>query len=38
VDFGRLDSRVPERPLVDADPHVAARQRLLGDWSDEALY
>jgi len=33
-----LDRRVPEPPLVDADPHVAARQRFLEDWSDEALY
>jgi glutathione S-transferase len=33
-----LDARVPEPPLVDADPQVAARQRFLEDWSDEALY
>lgn len=33
-----LDARVAEPPLVDADPHVAARQRFLEDWSDEALY
>lgn len=33
-----LDTRIPEPPLVDADPNVAARQRFLEDWSDEALY
>jgi glutathione S-transferase len=33
-----LDTRFPEPPLVDADPNVAARQRFLEDWSDEALY
>jgi len=33
-----LDARFPEPPLVDADPQVAARQRFLEDWSDEALY
>jgi glutathione S-transferase len=34
----RLDALVPEPPLVDPDPRVAARQRFLEDWSDEALY
>src|SRR5262249_47745270 len=33
-----LDARFPEPPLVDADPGVAARQRFIEDWSDEALY
>jgi glutathione S-transferase len=33
-----LDARFPEPPLVDPDPQVAARQRFLEDWSDEALY
>lgn len=34
----RLDEIVPDPPLFDADPAVAARQRFLEDWSDEALY
>lgn len=34
----RLDALVPDPPLLDADPGVAARQRFLEDWSDEALY
>jgi len=33
-----LDARFPKPPLVDADPGVAARQRFIEDWSDEALY
>ena len=34
----RLDELVPEPPLLDADPRVAARQRFVEDWSDESLY
>jgi len=34
----RLDQLVPEPPFLDRDPAVAARQRFLEDWSDEALY
>lgn len=34
----RLDALVPDPPLFDADPEVAAAQRLLEDWSDESLY
>jgi glutathione S-transferase len=34
----RLDELVPTPALFDADPSVAARQRFLEDWSDEALY
>lgn len=34
----RLDTIQPEPPLFDADPAVAARQRLLEDWADESLY
>lgn len=34
----RLDSLVPAPVLFDAEPSVAARQRFLEDWSDEALY
>jgi glutathione S-transferase len=34
----RLDALVPEPPLHDPDARVAARQRLLEDWSDESLY
>lgn len=33
-----LDVRVAEPPLFDVSPQVAARQRFLEDWSDEALY
>jgi glutathione S-transferase len=33
-----LDALVPEPPLFAAEPEVAARQRFLEDWSDEALY
>src|SRR3990172_6929571 len=33
-----LDEIVPEPGLVDRDAGVAARQRFLEDWSDEALY
>src|SRR5512144_3050621 len=32
-----LDARVPEPPLFDPDARIAARQRFLEDWSDEAL-
>ena len=28
----------PAAPLVSTDPAIAARQRVLEDWSDEALY
>lgn len=34
----RLDELSPAPALFDADPSVAARQRFLEDWSDEALY
>jgi glutathione S-transferase len=34
----RLDEVLPEPPLFDRDPQIAARQRFLEDWSDEALY
>jgi glutathione S-transferase len=34
----RLDELVPMPPLFDRDPTIAARQRFLEDWSDEALY
>jgi len=34
----RLDELVPEPALFDRNPSVAARQRFLEDWSDEALY
>ncbi len=34
----RLDTLVPQPPLFADDPQVAARQRFLEDWSDEALY
>jgi len=34
----RLDVLVPAPPLTAADPAVAAAQRHLEDWSDEALY
>jgi len=33
-----LDERVPEPTLYAGDPAVAARQRFIEDWSDEALY
>jgi len=33
-----LDAHQPSPPLYDADPAVAAKQRFLEDWSDEALY
>jgi glutathione S-transferase len=33
-----LDASIPEPPLFDGDPAVAARQSLLEDWSDESLY
>lgn len=33
-----LDEQFPEPPLFDGDPAIAARQRLLEDWSDESLY
>lgn len=36
--LARLDELRPEPPLYDADPEVAARQRFVEDWSDEALY
>ena len=34
----RLDALVPDPPLFDPDPQVAARQRFLEDWADESLY
>jgi glutathione S-transferase len=34
----RLDELAPEPELFDRDPKIAAAQRLLEDWSDEALY
>ncbi len=34
----RLDEVEPEPPLFAEDPATAAAQRLLEDWSDEALY
>lgn len=34
----RLEAEVPEPPLLSEDPEVAARQRQLEDWADEALY
>ena len=34
----RLDALHPSPSLVSGDPAVAARQRLLEDWSDESLY
>jgi glutathione S-transferase len=33
-----LEKAVPEPPLWSRDPAVAAQQRLLEDWADEALY
>ena len=34
----KLDERVPEPPLVSDDPVLAAHQRQIEDWADEALY
>jgi glutathione S-transferase len=34
----RLDELVPNPPLVSDDPVVAAHQRQIEDWADEALY
>jgi glutathione S-transferase len=34
----RLDELVPHPPLVSDDPVIAAHQRQLEDWADEALY
>jgi glutathione S-transferase len=34
----RLDELVPSPPLVSDDPVVAAHQRQIEDWADEALY
>src|SRR5262245_16515855 len=34
----RLDELVPTPPLFDRDARIAARQRFVEDWSDEALY
>jgi glutathione S-transferase len=34
----RFDQLVPEPPLLSSDPQIAAAQRQLEDWSDEALY
>jgi glutathione S-transferase len=34
----RLDALQPEPALESSDPAVAARQRVLEDWSDESLY
>jgi glutathione S-transferase len=34
----RLDEKVPRPPLLSDDPVVAAHQRQLEDWADEALY
>ena len=34
----RLDALVPAPALYHPDPQIAARQRFLEDWSDEALY
>lgn len=34
----RLDEKVPKPPLVSDDPVVAAHQRQIEDWADEALY
>jgi glutathione S-transferase len=34
----KLDERVPTPPLVSDDPVVAAHQRQIEDWADEALY
>jgi len=34
----RLDEIEPKPPLLSSDPVVAAQQRLIEDWSDEALY
>jgi len=34
----RFEEMAPEPPLLSSDPQVAAAQRQLEDWSDEALY
>ncbi|MDG1123579.1 MAG: glutathione S-transferase family protein [Pseudomonadales bacterium] len=34
----RFDDLKPERPLLSKDSNIAARQRMLEDWSDESLY
>src|SRR2546422_1668965 len=34
----RLDQLLPQPPFLDRDPPLAARQRVLEDWSDESLY
>ena len=34
----RLDELIPTPALFDPDPAIAARQRFLEDWSDEAFY
>jgi len=35
----RLDALVPTPPLyAESDPHAAAHQRFVEDWSDESLY
>jgi glutathione S-transferase len=34
----RLDALQPEPPLYTGDPRLAAAQRVLEDWADEALY
>jgi glutathione S-transferase len=34
----RLETLVPEPPLLSTDPQNAAAQRLLEDWADESLY
>ncbi len=33
----KLDQLKPDPPLLDRDGTIAARQRFLEDWSDEAL-
>jgi glutathione S-transferase len=33
-----LDRRFPNPPLVSSDPKLAAAQRQVEDWADEALY
>lgn len=33
-----LDRRFPDPPLVSSDPKLAAAQRQMEDWADEALY
>lgn len=34
----KLEELFPERPIFSSDPKVAAKQRLLEDWSDESVY